>query len=390
MKILYSLPHPADTLQSEQAGHTVRARAILTALEKLGNEIVMVEAAADQQTQKAVSTYRGLVKKFIPRPLAMRMRDAARIAYGRRYAARLLAAIEQHQPDVILETHIAFSEAGKIAAEQTGLPLILDDVAPSWEEEQQYGVGLAQRARDIHRAVTGQARLLVAVSDVIRRLLIEEGQPAGKIITVHNGINDGYFNAGVDGRVWRDHYGLADDTVVIGFVGSFQAYHRVDLLVEAFAQIKTDHATHLLLVGEGKYTPAVKAQVQQLGLTDRVTFTGRIPYTDVAAYTAACDIAVMPATNTYGNPMKVYEYMAMAKPVVAPDQETITELATHQENAYLFPTEDVPALAATLQTLIDDEGLRQRLGQQAAQFAQEHTWDKHAVLLHEAMHKLLV
>ncbi|NDJ86457.1 MAG: glycosyltransferase, partial [Chloroflexi bacterium] len=175
MKIVYSLPHPADQLESSQAGHTVRARAILSALERRGHEIIRVQAAAGQQSQAAVSTYRSIVKKLLPRPIAMRLRDTARVAYSRRYAGRLIEALQQHRPDVILETHIAFTLAGKIASAETGIPLVLDDVAPPWEEEEQYGVGSRKLARQTYQEITHQARMLVAVSGAIRRLLIAEG-----------------------------------------------------------------------------------------------------------------------------------------------------------------------------------------------------------------------
>jgi glycosyltransferase involved in cell wall biosynthesis len=123
----------------------------------------------------------------------------------------------------------------------------------------------------------------------------------------------------------------------------------------------------------------------QLGIAERTIFTGAVPYTQVPSYLAAADIAIMPATNDYGNPMKVYEYMAMGKVVVAPDQPTITEIAAHGENAYLFPREDVVAMAAALRTLIADPALRSRLGANGQALAAQHTWRKRAESLQQAL-----
>ncbi len=136
MKILYSLPHPADRLGAEGAGHLVRASSLLNALRGLGHEIIQMEAAAAAPST-SVRAYRGIVKRFIPSRIAMLMRDWGRIQYGRQYGERLVQAASEHRPDVILETHIAFSLAGKIASQRTGIPLVLDDCAPAWEEEQQ-------------------------------------------------------------------------------------------------------------------------------------------------------------------------------------------------------------------------------------------------------------
>ena len=385
MKVVYSLPHPADRLTSERSGHVVRANAVLDALAEMGHDIIRVEAAAAPSSQVAVSSYRRIIRKLMPRPIAMKMRDAGRVAYGKRFAARLIKEIEESLPDVILETHIAFTLAGRIASETTGIPLILDDVSPAWEEEQQYGVGLKQLARSIHREVTEHASLLVAVNKTIHQYLIEEGLPPAKLVTIENGIDARLFHPNVDGSVRRVEHGLGNDEIVIVFVGSFQPYHRVDLLLEAFAQIETGQPTHLLLVGEGRTTPACKARARELGLTGHVTFTGRIPYDQVASYVAAGDIAIMPATNEYGNPMKVYEYMAMGKAVVAPNQETITDIATHGQDAYLFKPGSVPDMAEALETMCMNPALREELGDRARILAAEHTWQKRAERLLEAI-----
>ncbi|GAB4546465.1 MAG: hypothetical protein OHK0023_06130 [Anaerolineae bacterium] len=389
MRILYSLPHPADKLGSG-AGHVIRASAMLAALESLGHTILRVQAATEGSGgggKAAVGIYRNVVKKLMPRPLAMRMRDMGRIKFGQGYGRRLIEIIERERPDVILETHIAFSLAGASASEATGVPLVLDDVAPAWEEEQQYGVGLKQAARSIHHDVTGCAKLLVAVNKTLCQYLIDEGQPANKVVVVENGIDDSTFRLGLDGSPMRQKYAIPADAVVIVFVGSFQPYHRVDLLLRAFAKVTAPHV-RLLLVGQGQTSAEARALAEQLGVLDRTIFTGSVPYPEVPAHLAAGDIAIMPATNEYGNPMKLYEYMALGKVVVAPDQPTITEIATHSQDSFLFPKEDVEGMAAALNTLAADSALRQRLGDAGSRLAGQHTWRKRAETLTEAMRRV--
>lgn len=389
MRILYSLPHPADKLGSG-AGHVIRASAMLAALESLGHTILRVEAASEGSGgggKAAVGIYRNVVKKLMPRPLAMRMRDMGRIKFGQGYGRRLIEIIERERPDVILETHIAFSLAGASASEATGVPLVLDDVAPAWEEEQQYGVGLKQAARSIHHDVTARASLLVAVNKTLRQYLIDEGQAAEKVVVVENGIDDSIFRLGLDGSPMRQKYAIPADAVVIVFVGSFQPYHRVDLLLRAFARV-TAPQVRLLLVGQGQTSAESRVLAEQLGVLERTIFTGGVAYNEVPAHLAAGDIAIMPATNEYGNPMKIYEYMALGKVVVAPNQPTITEIATHDQDSYLFPREDIDGMAAALNALITDSALRQRLGTAGSRLAAEHTWRKRAETLTEAMRRV--
>lgn len=388
MRIVYSLPHPADRLSSSQAGHTVRASAILSALEMLGHEIIRVEAATEQRTQTAVGLYRGVIKKILPRSIAMRMRDTGRIAHGRRYAQRLVEVINRSQPDLILETHIAFSLASHLASKETGVPYMLDDVSPSWEEEKMYGVGLKQQAHEIHRQVTSAAKLLVAVNKAMLRTLVEDGLPEEKIAVIENGIDGQMFHTGIDGYQRRMQFGIGENTVVIVFVGSFQPFHRVDLLLQAFAKIQTTQSIHLLLVGEGPKSAESRALAERLGILNRTTFTGSVPYKDVPTYLAAGDISVMPAANQYSNPMKIYEYMAVGKVMLAPNQETITEIVTHDKDAYLFEPENVTAMTAAIKKLIEDKSLRERLSQQASESASQTTWLKRAEKLQTALHRV--
>jgi glycosyltransferase involved in cell wall biosynthesis len=87
--------------------------------------------------------------------------------------------------------------------------------------------------------------------------------------------------------------------------------------------------------------------------------------------------------------MKIYEYMALGKAAIAPNQETIREIASHGQGIYLFEAENVQSMAAALQTMIEDTALRQQLGQQALQIAATHTWTKRAQTLEEALTKIL-
>ena len=222
MKILYSLPHPSDQLGVERAGHVIRANALLAALERAGHEVVRVEAAATVfGSAAAVKAYRGFFKRHVPRPIALRMRDVGRLLYTRAFAGRLMQAVQQHGPDIILETNIAFSRAGALASRKSGVPLVLDDLAPPLEEDSDvgYGVGLKRRAMDVFGEITRQAALAIAVSGAIRQILLDQGVDAAKIAIIPNGVDAATFNAEADGRAVRLRLGIPETDIVIVFVG---------------------------------------------------------------------------------------------------------------------------------------------------------------------------
>jgi glycosyltransferase involved in cell wall biosynthesis len=390
MKLVYSLPHPSDQLGFERAGHIIRANALLNALERQGHEVIRVQASASvSASDVAVNTYRGMVKRLIPRPIALCLRDAGRMMYTRLFANRLTAAVEAARPDFILETNIAFSSAGAIASRRTGVPLVIDDTAPPLEEDTEvgYGIGLKGMAVRVFRRITRQAAVVVAVSGQIRRHLLDEGVPDEKVVIIPNGIDSTCFHAGVDGCPLRASLGIPPDAIVLVFVGSFQPFHRVDLLLRSFANLKAVQPLHLLLVGEGRTTPDAKAQAQQLGIADRVTFAGRVPYAEVANYLAAGDIAVLPGVLDFGNSMKLFEYMALGKAVVAPNLDVITDTATHGEDVFLFQDGNGEELRKALSTLVQNRALRERLGKTASERAMQHTWDARASKLIDTLHE---
>ncbi len=389
MKILYCLPHPAHRLDSKEAGHIVRANAILDGLRKEGHEIVAVQAADSATTQAAINAHRGLIKRFLPRTLALCFKDIARIIFSRRFAARVIETIRKERPDCILETHVALTVAGLRASKATNCPLVIDDLAPWWEEEIEYGVHFRRLTRRVYDQTTAQASLLIAVSSEIRQSLIDIGHSPEKIALVSNAIDESVLGTGGDGISVRRKFGIPEDAVVIVFTGSFQDYQRVDSLLAAYAELRTTRPVHLLLIGDGRNRSQVEALAREMGIAEKVTFTGHVPYNAVAEYTAAGDIAVIPATNDYGNPMKLYDYIALGKPVVAPDQSTITDIVTHGESALLFEKEKTGGLSAALTKLVEDTNLRESLGKRVRDLAEEHTWQRRGQTLSKALQTIV-
>lgn len=387
MKILYSLAHPADTLASERAGHVVRAGALLAALESLGHEVIRVEAAGSSTSRISVAAYRQVVKRLLPGRIARSIRDVGRLRHGRAHARRLLKAFQESRPDVIVETYSPMNGGGALVSRRTGVPLVVDDLAPAWEDDIVYGVGLPRLGARVRRTMILQARLVVAVNPALRDAFYEEGVPENKVVVVENGVSERFAQAGDgDGAERRQELGFAPTDVVVVYVGSFQPFHRVDLLVDAFGGLPSDTHGRLLLVGDGVTLPDVKARVAAADLQSRVSIVGQIPYELIASYVAAADCGVLPATEDYTNPMKVVEYLAASRPAIAPRQRAVADLVLDGENGLLFEPGDVAGLRDALRAFIDDDEMRARLRASAARSPVRHqTWLRSASMLAEAL-----
>jgi len=116
------------------------------------------------------------------------------------------------------------------------------------------------------------------------------------------------------------------------------------------------------VVGEGPARPGLEALAAALGVAERVRFAGLVAPAAVPATVAGFDIAVQPRVVDYASPLKIFDYMAAGRAIVAPDQPNIREVLEHGRTALLFDPVRPGALWDALATLLADPGLRQRLG----------------------------
>jgi glycosyltransferase involved in cell wall biosynthesis len=110
----------------------------------------------------------------------------------------------------------------------------------------------------------------------------------------------------------------------------------------------------------------------------------------VASYVEAFDVALQPDVVDYASPLKLFEYLALGRAIVAPDKPNIREVLTHEDNALLFPQGDHAAMSAAIERLCQDEALRERLGQHARATINTRslTWESNAGTIVSLMRQL--
>lgn len=363
MKIVWSIPVRGERLGASR-GDLVRAQCLIDALRSHGHEIRVVEDAGRRGAALTVSAYRNLVRRVLPRKLSWTLRDLGRGIHALGHGVRVASEARRLDAEVIIETQVGFAASGALAARLSGLPLILDDCSPS-SEESVLGAGLPALARYVWHRQMRAATSVVAVSRAMRDALIAEGIPDHKICLVPNGIDVEAFRV-QDGQRLRAQLGLSH-LFVVGFVGSFQPWHRVDLLVQAVQELARTYKIHALLAGEGPELESTMRLVGRLGLTDRFTMLGALPPAKIPTLVSSLDVGVLPGSNHYGHPMKLLDYAAAAIPSVAPDLGPVREVLRHDVTGLLFKTGDLSGLVNCLARLADSEPLRVRLGRSARQ-----------------------
>jgi glycosyltransferase involved in cell wall biosynthesis len=138
---------------------------------------------------------------------------------------------------------------------------------------------------------------------------------------------------------------------------------------------------HLLIVGDGVLRSWLESQVQALGLEKAVTLTGPVPHDRVPGLIRRMDVALAPyplLENFYFSPLKLFEYIAVGRPVVASRIGQIQEVVQDGETGLLVPPGDPQALVDQIERLRRDQNLREGLGRAAALQARNYTWERNA------------
>jgi glycosyltransferase involved in cell wall biosynthesis len=167
------------------------------------------------------------------------------------------------------------------------------------------------------------------------------------------------------------------------YAGHLYPWKGVDVLIRALV-----HLPHLQAVIAGGH-PAesdrarLEALAAEVGVRDRVTFTGFIGRREVADLLASADVLVMPHTGTpvserYASPLKLFEYMAAGKPIVASNLSAVREVVRDGDTACLVPPGDDRALASGLARVLDDPAFAGRIARAAFDAAADYTWARRA------------
>ncbi len=184
------------------------------------------------------------------------------------------------------------------------------------------------------------------------------------------------------------------EPVTVGYAGHLYAWKGVDILIEALAKMPDVRG---LIVGGHEREPdlaRIRALAGRLGIASRVTFTGQVAPADVPALLARADVLALPnpasAISTHAtSPLKLFEYLASGRAIVASDLPALREVLQHDVNAILVPAGDPGALARGIQQLAPDPALRARLAHAARQTVAEYSWDKRAARLETVFRDVL-
>lgn len=204
--------------------------------------------------------------------------------------------------------------------------------------------------------------------------------PGEKIVVVSNGANTSLFKP--QGKeACRKELGLDPETPYVCFVGNLAPWQGLEYLLKAAPSVLSRFPEcHFLIVGDGVMKNEILELSRKLRVTDRFIFTGVVAYDRVPLYINASDVCTAPfifARNAkIGlSPLKLYEYMACGKPVVASAISGVVDALEASEGGIPVLPEDAEALAAAISKLLEKQDLRTQMGSKGLSYVTEnYSW----------------
>lgn len=366
MKILYISSHPFLNVNAD-TGYGTHIRKTIEGFRELGHEVKVLSACKDiAVVQSSVTGKSGkgksFLKRLIPSFVWETLKDFRWLQWSAVFKKEVETAILEFKPDLVYERGIYLMRPVQVSSSRN-FKYFLEINAPLLEEKRKMsGFSLLdgfQRRRS--RTQFSSADYLITVSSVLRDHFIQQFQlPSKKVVFLPNAVDPSEVQT--DSQLierLRNEMELSGK-YVIGFIGSMFPYHGVDLLIRAFAKQHSGNE-HLLLVGDGYVVEELKVLAAQLKLDDKIHFTGRIPHSQVYSYMALMNVCVMPASNWYGSPVKIFEYGALAKPIIAPYNGPVRDVMEQNVDGILIRNEK--ELGDALQRILRDHAFAKATAQ---------------------------
>lgn len=286
--------------------------------------------------------------------------------YDPRKFLTILKLCKEHNIDII-HTHLHKPViAGLLAGYFCKARIIIHEHGPVFRKGLQYSL-----YRFLLKILGHRAHCCIAVSNETKSCLVNKGNiDPDKIKVIYNAVDLDKFQPDRQlRRKVRSHLQAQPEDIIIGFMGRLNDIKGVDLLIKATAQLlKTNSRYLLVLLGDGPRRQSYQNLANELGIANRVIFTGFCP--DITKYMNAFDIGAVPSREeSFG--ISAIELMCMNIPVVCSGMEGLGEIITHNETGLITPQNTPDQIAAAIDRLTNDKSLQNKLTLNAQTFCKQ-------------------
>ncbi len=298
---------------------------------------------------------------------------------------RAQEAAEEFKPDLIhAHSPMLVGYPGLWTARKRKIPFVYE-VRDLWEnasvDRGKFAEGSPQYviARGMETRLLRRADQVVTICEALRSELAPRSGDPAKVKVVDNGVDASRFQPAEDSPEARARWGLEGKTV-LAYLGTFQPYEGLDVLLRAMSRlVERAPGAHLVIAGSGGVEPELHGLAKELKLDACVTFTGRLPHSEVDQVYRIASLMVYPRILTrvtaLTTPLKPLEAMAMARPVAVSDVGAMLELVRPGETGVVFKAGDPEDLAIRCAEVLMSPDRAKVLGQAARSYVEsERSW----------------
>ncbi|HEY9117010.1 MAG TPA: glycosyltransferase family 4 protein [Roseivirga sp.] len=383
MKILYHHRTQAKGVEG------VHIQGVINALREQGNDVQIVALINNPKTERDDSSknkknvknsspglWRNFLNFFANHAPNFIFR-LAEILYNIVAFFKICKVLTTKDIDIIYERYAYFNFSGILAAKLYKKPLILEVNIFTGLNDARL-LALSPIAEAIEKKVFLASNAIFVISDYLKDKMIQRYGLEKEKIHVHpNAVDPNQLEYNAEISVPCLDL-ITPHAVIIGFLGRLLPWYKLHELVDVFAAIQKKHPhTQLLFVGDGPERVNIENDLKRLGVINKVIFCGSVIHEQALALLKKCDIGVIPSTNLWGSPMKLFEYMGSGLPVVAPNIGVITAVMTDNLHGRLFEYDNFKDFENALEMLVRNKDLRESMGKNAKQHILEnHSWEK--------------
>jgi len=259
-----------------------------------------------------------------------------------------------------------------------------------WEETERFKLD-----RDLEIVTATNADHVLTITNGVAQELISGGVSPDRLSLLPNAVDPEAFKPLSKDRALMDRLGLETSDFTAVYAGSLVNYEGLDDLLMAISILRRNGIpARAVIAGDGAFRPQLEAISAEQGLTKAVTFVGRVKPDEIESYLSLSDVVPIPRKPfkvcMVVSPLKPFEAMAMAKPVVLTDLPALREIVADGETGLLCKPADPADLATVLARLARDSGLRETLGRNAREWVvHNRTWERNALQLKSLYERLL-
>lgn len=365
-----------DINLENKTGDSIHVRELATSLTREGNEVFLIVAHTSDRPNLDWVEKTPNLHIFFNKARGV-SRDIQTVKYCRKIA-------KKHHAQIIYERRTS-PKIGYALSKSLKIPLVVEINALVEEEirilgrEKEESTPTKKIKKRLRRNFFLHSKSIVTVTESIKTEIQRSYDIQGeKVVVIPNGANTELFQP-MDKESCKKELGLEMGDKYICFVGALVAWQGVDFMIEAMPNILKDMPeVKFLVVGDGTQKKILKEKAKELKVGGSVTFTGWVEYENVPKYINASELCVAPLSKgrekSGSSAIKIYEYLACGKPVVAFDVPDL-EFLEKSECGVLAPRDDALALSNAALKLLMDTNLRKDMGERGRKIVIEnYSW----------------